>query len=131
MKTGKFLLTAFASLALSTAAYAGDIKVSNWVAQTPVGGEAIYVNEIGTTGAPGDWFFTKIAQDETPTMAFSKENDYKLIRMSISKDETGTILYSHDENGNVCAQQEARITKLQDGTCYISYSYQTGEYGKS
>ena len=127
MKTGKFLLTAFASLALSTAAYAGDIKVSNWVAQTPVGGEAIYVNEIGTTGAPGDWFFTKIAQDETPTMAFSKENDYKLIRMSISKDETGTILYSHDENGNVCAQQEARITKLQDGTCYISYSYPTGK----
>ena len=127
MKTGKFLLTAFASLALSTAAYAGDIKVSNWVAQTPVGGEAIYVNEIGTTGAPGDWFFTKIAQDETPTMAFSKENDYKLIRMSISKDETGTILYSHDENGNVCAQQEARITKLQDGTCYISYYYPTGK----
>ena len=128
MKTGKILLTAFASLALSTAAYAGDIKVSNWVAQTPVGGEAIYVNEIGTTGAPGDWFFTKIAQDETPTMAFSKENDYKLIRMSISKDETGTILYSHDENGNVCAQQGASIKKLQDGTCYISYSYPTGKY---
>ena len=128
MKTGKFLLTAFASLALSTAAYAGDIKVSNWVAQTPVGGEAIYVNEIGTTGAPGDWFFTKIAQDETPTMAFSKENDYKLIRMSISKDETGTILYSHDENGNVCAQQEAKITKLEDGTCVIKYSYPTGKH---
>ena len=129
MKTGKILLTAFASLALSTAAYAGDIKVSNWVAQTPVGGEAIYVNEIvATNGAPSNWFYTKIAQDETPTMAFSKKNDYKLIRMSISKDETGTILYSHDENGNVCAQQEARITKLQDGTCYISYSYPTGKY---
>ena len=128
MKTGKFLLTAFASLALSTAAYAGDIKVSNWVAQTPVGGEAIYVNEIGTTGAPGDWFFTKIAQDETPTMAFSKKNDYKLIRMSISNDEKGTTLYSHDENGNVCAQQEAKITKLEDGTCVIKYYYPTGKH---
>ena len=126
MKTGKFLLTAFASLALSTAAYAAEaieIKVANWVPQSPVAGEAIYVNEIvAPNGAPSNWFYTKIALGETPTMAFSKENDYKLIRMSISKDETGTILYSHDENGNVCAQQEARITKLQDGTCYISYS---------
>ena len=129
MKTGKFLLTAFASLALSTAAYAGDIKVSNWVPQTPVGGEAIYVNEIvATNGAPSNWFYTKIAQDETPTMAFSKKNDYKLIRMSISNDEKGTTLYSHDENGNVCAQQEAKITKLEDGTCVIKYSYPTGKH---
>ena len=131
MKTGKFLLTAFASLALSTAAYADkEIKVSNWVPQTPVGGEAIYVNEPATTGAPSDKFFTKIALGETPTMDFSKENDYKLIRMSISKDESWTKLYSHDENGNVCAQQECTITKLQDGTCYISYSYPTGEYDR-
>ena len=129
MKTGKFLLTAFASLALSTAAYAGDIKVSNWVPQTPVGGEAIYVNEIvAINGAPSNWFYTKIALGETPTMAFSKENDYKLIRMSISNDEKGTTLYSHDENGNVCAQQEAKITKLEDGTCVIKYSYPTGKH---
>ena len=131
MKTGKFLLTAFASLALSTAAYAGDIKVSNWVPQSPVAGEAIYVNEIvATNGAPSNWFYTKIALGETPTMAFSKKNDYKLIRMSISQDERGTTLYSHDENGNVCAQQEANITKYQDGTCSIIYSYPTGEYDR-
>ena len=130
MKTGKFLLTAFASLALSTAAYAGDIKVSNWVAQTPVGGEAIYVNEIGTTGAPGDWFFTKIAQDETPTMAFSKENDYKLIRMSISKEDGVSYIYNHDETGNTDGtKQEVSITERVDGTCMILYSYIKGYKG--
>ena len=126
MKTGKFLLTAFASLALSTAAYAGDIKVSNWVPQTPVGGEAIYVNEIvATNGAPSNWFYTKIALGETPTMAFSKENDYKLQNMGLEivdiafNVSTGKI-YSYDETGKVIAtQDDVTISQKEDATCTV------------
>ena len=131
MKTGKFLLTAFASLALSTAAYAGEeIEVANWVPQSPVAGEAIYVNELATTGAPSDMFFTKIAQGETPTMAFSKENDYKLIRMSISKEDGVSYIYNHDETGNTDGtKQEVSITERVDGTCMILYSYIKGYKG--
>ena len=53
MKTGKILLTALASLALSTAAYANDandvnekvmVQVPNWVPQTPLAGQATYIN---------------------------------------------------------------------------------------
>lgn len=127
MKTGKFLLTAFASLALSTAAYADGIKVANWVPQSPAAGEAIYVNELATTGAPSDKFFTKIALGETPTMAFSKENDYKLIRMSISKENDFSYIYNHDETGNTDGtKQVVFITERPDGTCNIFYEYEDG-----
>ena len=52
MKTGKILLTALASLALSTAAYAADgngtekrnVYLADWTPQNPKAGEAIYIN---------------------------------------------------------------------------------------
>ena len=131
MKTGKFLLTAFASLALSTAAYADEIKVANWVAQSPVAGEAIYVNKLAKTGAPSDEFFTKIARGETPTMAFSKENDYKLQNMGLEIVDvainvgTGKI-YSYDATGKVIATQEADFKQMEDATCKIEYIYGSG-----
>ena len=138
MKTGKFLLTAFASLALSTAAYADKeiIKVSNWVPQSPVAGEAIYVNELATTGAPSDMFFTKIALGETPTMAFSKENDYKLQNMGleivdIAFNVSRGKIYSYDETGTVIAtQDDVTISQKEDATCTVSYWYKSGKRPK-
>ena len=133
MKTGKILLTALASLALSTAAYAGDIKVSNWVPQSPVAGEAIYVNELATTGAPSDMFFTKIALGETPTMAFSKENDYKLQNMGLEirdvyVNKSEGKIYSYDETGKVIAtQDDVTISQNEDATCTVSYWYKPGK----
>ena len=134
MKTGKFLLTAFASLALSTAAYADkEIKVSNWVPQSPVAGEAIYVNELAKTGAPSDMFFTKIALGETPTMAFSKENDYKLQNMGLEirdvyVNKSEGKIYSYDETGKVIAtQDDVTISQNEDATCTVSYWYKPGK----
>lgn len=98
MKTGKILLTALASLALSTAAYAADgngtekrnVYLADWTPQNPKAGEAIYINltqpnpygqGVHTTNE-----FTRILTEEGMmfTQNFTKNNDYLLGYNSLS-----------------------------------------------
>lgn len=98
MKTGKILLTALASLALSTAAYAADgngtekrnVYLADWTPQNPKAGEAIYINltqpnpygqGVHTTNE-----FIRILTEEGMmfTQNFTKNNDYLLGYNSLS-----------------------------------------------
>ena len=125
MKTGKFLLTAFASLALSTAAYAGDIKVSNWVPQSPVAGEAIYVNDLDTRGATSNTFVTYIKGSDVKTNSFSEENNYTVDYMSLSnKGDVATVLptiYSYMNGEQVGEQQLLTLTATGNGNYRITW----------
>ena len=131
MKTGKILLTAFASLALSTAAYAADeIKVSNWVPQSPVAGEAIYVNDLDTRGATSNTFVTYINGTDVKTTSFSEENNYTVDYMSLSyKADVATVgptIYSYKNGEQVGEQQLLTLTARQDGNYRITW--QTGKW---
>ncbi len=98
MKTGKILLTALASLALSTAAYAADgngtekrnVYVADWTPQNPKAGEAIYINltqpnpygqGVHTTNQ-----FLRILEEDGLMFPqnFTKYNDYLLGYNSLS-----------------------------------------------
>ena len=98
MKTGKILLTALASLALSTAAYAADgngtekrnVYLADWTPQNPKAGEAIYINltqpnpygqGVHTTNE-----FIRILDNSgsLTTQNFTKKNDYLLGYNSLS-----------------------------------------------
>ena len=94
MKTGKILLTALASLALSTAAYANDandvnekekVTVSNWVPENPVAGQSIYVNMVTKDGECSNAFADLITKrNKVHTTKFSLNNGYYLPYMSLS-----------------------------------------------
>ena len=98
MKTGKILLTALASLALSTAAYAADgngtekrnVYLADWTPQNPKAGEAIYINltqpnpygqGVHTTNE-----FIRILDNSGSliTQNFTNKNDYLLGYNSLS-----------------------------------------------
>lgn len=94
MKTGKILLTALASLALSTAAYASDgndvnekekVTVSNWVPENPVAGQSIYVNMVTKKGKCSNTFADLITKrNKVHTAKFSLNNGYYLPYMSLT-----------------------------------------------
>ena len=92
MKTGKILLTAIASLALSTAAYAADgngtekrnVYLADWTPQNPKAGEAIYINltqpnpygqGVHTTN---EFIYFLDNSGLLSTQNFTKRNDYLL-----------------------------------------------------
>lgn len=119
MKTGKILLTALASLALSTAAYAADalngqskptVYEPAWVPQNPQAGEAMYVNLVNRNpyGQEGGYttnnFLLTVGQDgQVGSQPFCKENEYNLYYQSfsnISSPDTDTQLkYDLDAKG--------------------------------
>ena len=129
MKTGKFLLTAFASLALSTAAYAGDIKVSNWVPQSPVAGEAIYVNDLDTREATSNTFVTYINGSDVKTNSFSEENNYTVDYMSLSNKgdvaTAGPTIYSYKNGEQVGEQQLWALIAIGNGKYKITWEGDT------
>ena len=99
MKTGKILLTALASLALSTAAYAADgngtekrnVYLADWTPQNPKAGEAIYINLTqpnlyGQEGVHTTNQFLRILTEEGMMFPqnFTKDNDYLLGYNSLS-----------------------------------------------
>ena len=94
MKTGKILLTALASLFLSTSALAADgndivemrkVEVSNWVPENPVAGQSIYVNMVTKKGECSNTFADLITKkNKVHTAKFSLNNGYYLPYMSLS-----------------------------------------------
>ena len=132
MKTGKFLLTAFASLALSTAAYAAEaieIKVANWVPQSPVAGEAIYVNDLDTREATSNTFVTYINGSDVKTNSFSEENNYTVDYMSLSNKgdvaTAGPTIYSYKNGEQVGEQQLWALIAIGNGKYKITWEGDT------
>ena len=101
MKTGKILLTALASLAISTAAFAQKptVYAPAWVPQNPQAGEAMYVNLVNKNpyGQEGSYttnsFLLSVASNGIPyPQEFNKHNEYALFYQSFSN------VSSPDEN---------------------------------
>ena len=132
MKTGKFLLTAFASLALSTAAYADEIKVANWVPQDPATGEAIYVKDAQT-----DEFYYYIDADKydgkgtdalkTP---LTQENGYSVKYMMLSSSDKLTCINSYGDDGNIIKSQPL-FSWDKWLSAYYALKYRVGKHIKT
>lgn len=125
MKTGKILLTALASLALSTAAYANDandvnekekVTVSNWVPENPVAGQSIYVNMVTKDGECSNAFADLITKrNKVHTTKFSLNNGYYLPYMSLSNigGQDDNTWYEYDLKGT---KHKVTTKVLQDVT---------------
>lgn len=125
MKTGKILLTALASLALSTAAYANDandvnekekVTVSNWVPENPVAGQSIYVNMVTKDGECSNAFADLITKrNKVHTTKFSLNNGYYLPYMSLSNigGQDNNTWYEYDLKGT---KHKVTTKVLQDVT---------------
>lgn len=134
MKTGKILLTALASLALSTAAYAADgngtekrnVYLADWTPQNPKAGEAIYINltqpnpygqGVHTTNE-----FIRILDNSGLmfTQTFTKSNDYLLGYNSLSniggEDVDSWKDYKLDEKGDSTKYLVVESVEFQEGT---------------
>ena len=125
MKTGKILLTALASLALSTAAYANDandvnekekVTVSNWVPENPVAGQSIYVNMVTKDGECSNAFADLITKrNKVHTTKFSLHNGYYLPYMSLTNigGQDDNTWYEYDLKGT---KHKVTTKVLQDVT---------------
>ena len=134
MKTGKILLTALASLALSTAAYAADgngtekrnVYLADWTPQNPKAGEAIYINltqpnpygqGVHTTNQ-----FLRILEADGFMLpqTFTKNNDYQLGYNSLSniggEDVDTWKDYKLDEKGDTTKYLVIKSVDFQPGT---------------
>ena len=134
MKTGKILLTALASLALSTAAYAADgngtekrnVYLADWTPQNPKAGEAIYINltqpnpygqGVHTTNE-----FIRILDNSGSliTQNFTQKNDYLLGYNSLSniggEDVDTWKDYKLDEKGDTTKYLVIKSVDFQPGT---------------
>ena len=134
MKTGKILLTALASLALSTAAYAADgngtekrnVYLADWTPQNPKAGEAIYINltqpnpygqGVHTTNE-----FIRVLDNSGMlwTQTFTNKNDYLLGYNSFSniggEDVDSWKEYKLDEKGGAKKYLVVKGVDFQPGT---------------
>lgn len=134
MKTGKILLTALASLALSTAAYAADgngtgkrnVYLADWTPQNPKAGEAIYINltqpnpygqGVHTTN---EFIYFLDNSGLLSTQNFTKRNDYLLGYNSLSniggEDVDTWKDYKLDEKGHQRKYLVVESVDFQPGT---------------